>query len=54
VSLQGGVIVDLGTTEIHTQIEKLLEVNELQTDDELQSFLVDRIEALKALFSSET
>ncbi len=44
VSLPGGVIIDLATTEIQTQIEQLLEVNELQTDEELQDFLASKIE----------
>ncbi len=48
VSLQGGIIIDLATTEIESQVSSLLEVRELTPDDELRTFLSRKIAEIKA------
>jgi hypothetical protein len=49
VKMQGGVIIDLRTTEIESQIGQLLETNELMEDGDLCSFLDQKVRALKTL-----
>jgi hypothetical protein len=46
--MQGGVIIDLRTTEIESQIAQLLETSELVDDVDLCSFLDQKVRALKA------
>jgi hypothetical protein len=48
VRMQGGVIIDLRTTEIESQIAQLLETSELVDDVDLCSFLDQKVRALKA------
>jgi hypothetical protein len=48
VSLQGGIIIDLATTEIEIQVSRLLEIRELTPDEELRNFLSRKIAEIKA------
>ncbi len=47
IKMQGGVIIDLRTTEIESQISQLLETNELTEDSDLCLYLDERVRSLK-------
>ncbi len=47
VKLQGGVIIDLGTTEIEKQVSQLLETDELAGDADLCRYLDEKVRSLK-------
>jgi hypothetical protein len=51
VKLAGGVIIDLGTTDIEDQVSQLLETKELATDSVLCSYLDEKVRSLKVLNS---
>ena len=45
--LQGGVIIDLGTSEIRTQVSQLLQIDELVPDYDLCHYLDETVSRLK-------
>ena len=47
IRLPGGVIIDLATKEVETQVSQLVEISELVPDQELKTFLGVKLAAIK-------
>ena len=48
VKLSGGIIIDLATSEIESQVNQLLEIGELTADLDLRTFLDSKVLTIKA------